>query len=150
MRNLERACRDKDQESVTNMALASHLTGIQMSQIANTAIHPLSYPFTMDYGIPHGFACAIFLPAFIRFNADVVENIFSDVLHVLGISSVMAFADEVDALMEDLEAPMRLGAFGVTEEILPDLVKIGIGKSTDWNPKPLGEEDLVEICKTIL
>ena len=62
MRNLEKVCRHKDRESVTNMALASNLTGIQMSQLGNTAIHPLSYPFTMDFGVAHGFACAYSCP----------------------------------------------------------------------------------------
>jgi alcohol dehydrogenase class IV len=150
MRNLERACRDKDRESVTNMALASHLTGLQMSSVANTAIHPLSYPFTIDYGIIHGFACAIFLPAFLRFNAEVVGGLFDDVLRLLGLSSVESFADAVDDLMARLGAPKRLSDFGVTEEELPALVKRGVGRSTESNPRPLRQEDLVNICRSIL
>jgi alcohol dehydrogenase class IV len=121
-----------------------------MSQVANTAIHPLSYPFTMDYEVPHGFACAVFLPAFIRHNADSVREIFSDVLAMLGLASPEAFADEVEGLMERLQAPTRLGEFGVEDGLLPEMVKRGIGKSTDWNPRPLEQEDLLEICRSIL
>jgi alcohol dehydrogenase len=150
MRNLETAFRDKDPEAVTNMALASHLTGIQMSQIANTAIHPLSYPFTIDYGVSHGFACAIFLPAFIRFNAPAIRDIFADVLAALRIPSVEALADAVESLMEKLGAPRRLREFGVTDAVLPTLIPRGIGKSTEWNPTPLTEKDLLQICRTIL
>ncbi len=150
VRNLEKACYEKDRESVTQMALASHLTGIQMSQIANTAIHPLSYPFTMDFEAVHGFACAILLPAFIRHNADVCRDMFADVLSMLGLSSVEAFADTVDELMDRVKAPKRLGEFGVTAEMLPDMVERGMGKSVEWNPKPLSKEDIVGIFENIL
>ncbi len=150
MRNLESTCKNKDKESVTNMALASHLTGIQMSNIANTAIHPLSYPFTMDYDIPHGFACAIFLPAFIRFNASNIGDLFSDLLRVLELPNVGAFADVVDSLMDNVDAPKRLSEFGVKAKDIPALVKRGIGGSTPRNPRPVSEEDIIRICESIL
>jgi alcohol dehydrogenase class IV len=113
MENLEPACLRKDQESVVNMALASHLTCIEMSNIGNTSIHPLFYPITLDYGVPHGFACAIFLPAVIRFNAQAIENWFRDLLRILNLPSVEAFADKVDSFMERLKALRRLSEVGV-------------------------------------
>jgi len=150
MESLESACFKKDKESVTNMALASHLTGIEMSNIGNTAIHPLSYPITLDYGVSHGFACAIFLPAVIRFNAQAVEERFRDLLRILNLSSVEAFADRVESLMDTLKAPRRLRPFGVKMEEIPQIVKRGMGRSTAWNPRPMAEEDLIQLCKTIL
>jgi len=150
MRNLESTCKNKDKKSVINMALASHLTGIQMSNIANTAIHPLSYPFTMDYDIPHGFACAIFLPAFIRFNAPNIRENFGDLLRVLELPSIEAFVDAVDSLMDKVGAPKRLSEFGVKAEEIPGMVKRGIGRSTAWNPRPVSEEEIVQLCQSIL
>jgi len=150
MRHLEAACRDKDRPSVTGMALASHLTGIQMSSLGNTAIHPLSYPFTMDYHVPHGFACAVFLPAFLRFNAGAIEEDLADVLRALGLDSAAALAGAIDELMDRLKAPKRLGQFGVKAEDLPGLVRRGLGKSTAWNPRPLKEEDILGICRSLL
>ncbi len=150
LRHLEAACERKDQQSVTGMALASHLTGRQMSNIANTAIHPLSYPFTMDYHLVHGFACVIFLPAFLRFNADAIRDLFRDVLAVLGLASVEDLADAVDGLMDRVKAPKRLGPLGVAAADLEGLVKRGVGRSTAWNPKPLKEEDLLSICRGLI
>jgi alcohol dehydrogenase class IV len=150
MENLESACFKKDRESVTNMALASHLTGIEMSNIGNTSIHPLSYPITLDYGVPHGFACAIFLPEVIRFNASAIRERFKDLLTLLNLTSVEAFADKVDSLMEKLKAPRRLRMLGVKAEEIPGIAKRGIGRSTAWNPRPMTEEDIIQICKTIL
>jgi alcohol dehydrogenase class IV len=150
MENLESACLKKDKESLTNMALASHLTGIEMSNIGNTSIHPLSYPITLDYNVSHGFACAIFLPAVIRFNAQAIEDRFRDLLRILNLSSVGAFADKVDSFMEKLRAPRRLSELGVKEEYIPGIAKRGKGRSTAWNPRPMTEEDIIQICKTIL
>jgi len=150
MENLESACLRKDQESVVNMALASHLTGIEMSNVGNTSIHPLSYPITLDYGVAHGFACAIFLPAVIRFNAQSMENRFKDLLHILNLPSGDAFADKIDSLMKRLKAPRRLSEVGVKAEAIPEIAKRGMGRSTAWNPRPMTEEDIIQICKTIL
>jgi alcohol dehydrogenase class IV len=150
MENLESACLKKDKESVVNMALASHLTGIEMSNIGNTSIHPLSYPITIDHGVPHGFACAILLPGVIRFNARAIEDRFRDLLRILNLSNVEAFADKVDSLMERLKAPRRLKEIGVKEGDIPGIAKRGMGRSTAWNPRPMTEEDIIQICKTIL
>lgn len=150
MENLESACFKKDKKSVTNMALASHLTGIEMSNIGNTSIHPLSYPITIDYGVSHGFACAIFLPEVIRFNASAIKDRFKDLLTLLNLKSVETFADKVDFLMEKLKAPRRLSKLGVKAEEIPGITKRGVGRSTAWNPRPMTEEDIVQICKTIL
>jgi len=150
MENLESACLRKDRESVVNMALASHLTGIEMSNIGNTSIHPLSYPITLDYGVPHGFACAILLPAVIRFNGQAIEDRFRDLLRILNISSVEAFADRIESMMEKLAAPRRLNEVGVKLEDIPNIARRGVGRSTGWNPRPMTEEDIVQLCKTIL
>ena len=148
--NLEAACLRKDKEAVANMALASHLTGIQMSNIGNTCIHPLSYPVTVDYGVPHGLACAVFLPAVIRFNAPAIGERFADLLRLLNLSDIEAFARRVEQLMEKLGALRRLRDVGVKAEALPDMVKRGMGRSTAWNPRPMGEEDLLRICRDVL
>jgi len=148
--NLEGACLRKEKEAVSNMALASHLTGIQMSNIGNTFIHPLSYPVTVDYGAPHGFACAVFLPTAIRFNAPAIGDRFADLLRLLNLSGIEAFAQRVEVLMEKLGALRRLSEVGVKTEALPEMVKRGMGRSTAWNPRPLGEEDLLGICRDVL
>jgi alcohol dehydrogenase len=150
MENLESSCLRKDKESVVNIALASHLTGIEMSNIGNTSIHPLSYPITLDYGLSHGFACSIFLPAVIRFNAQAIKDRFSDLLNLLKLPNIEAFADRVDSLMEKLKAPKRLSEVGVKVEDISGIAKRGMGRSTAWNPRPMAEEDIIQLCKTIL
>ncbi len=150
MRHLRSACLEKDPAALEGLTLASHLTGIQMSHVANTVIHPLSYPFTLDHAVPHGFACAVFLPAFLRFNAEAVAGTFRDPLAALGLGSVHGLAAAIETLMKDLGAPRSLGDFGVTADELPELVRRGRGKSWEWNPRPLAEADVLEVCRGLL
>lgn len=149
MRNLESACIDKDRVAVTNMALASNLVGIQMAMIGNTAIHPLSYPVTMDHHVAHGFACSLFLPPFLRFNAEMIRDMFADLLAVLDLKSVEALADRIEGMMERLAAPCRLSDVGADASTIPSMVKRGIGKSTEWNPKKLAEADIIKVCEMV-
>ena len=61
-----------------------------------------------------------------------------------------AFAGRVEALMEKLGALTRLRDVGVKAEALPDIVKRGVGRSTAWNPRPMKEEDILQICRAVL
>jgi alcohol dehydrogenase len=149
-RNLERACLDKDKAAVTAMAQASVICGVQMAMIGNTAIHPLSYPITLDHGVRHGLACALFLPAFLRFNAPALDGDFKDLLAVLGFASAERFADALEALMRHLGAPTRLGEVGVRVDELSEIARRGIGGSTAANPRDVGESEIVEICRGML
>lgn len=150
MNSVENACLHQDKKSVTDMAAASLITGIQMSHVGNTAIHSLSYPFTVDYGIPHGFACVIFLPSFLRFNKDAIEDMFADILAPLRIASAEALAVRIEEIMEKVGAPLTLKHYGISEERLPSMVRRGITPSTQLNPKPLKEDDMLAICRNLL
>jgi alcohol dehydrogenase len=149
-RNLERACVDKDRTAVTAMASASVVCGVQMAMVGNTAIHPLSYPITLDHGLRHGLACALFLPAFLRYNAPSLDDDFRDLLAVLGFASAEKFADALETLMRRLGAPTRLGEVGVKSDDLPAIARRGIGGSTSANPRDVGEADIIEICRGIM
>lgn len=149
-RNLEAACVDKDKAAVEAVAAASNICGIQMAMVGNTAIHPLSYPFTIDHGVRHGLACAMFVPAFLRFNAPVLDGDFSDLLSLLRLPSAEALADELEAMMERLGAPTHIGPLGVTSADFDDIVLRGVGRSTEWNPRKVGREEIVSILEGML
>jgi phosphonate metabolism-associated iron-containing alcohol dehydrogenase len=45
-----------------SMSLGALMAGLAFSQTRTALAHALSYPLTIDQGIPHGLACAIWLP----------------------------------------------------------------------------------------
>jgi alcohol dehydrogenase class IV len=149
-RNLESACLNKDRAAIEKVALGSVIGGAQMAIIGNTALHPLSYPLTLDYGLRHGLACVICLPAFLRFNAPALGPWFDDLATVLGLKDAAHFADDLAAKMERLGAPTRLSALGVDRAALPKIVDNGIGRSTAFNPRPLSREDTLGILERML
>jgi alcohol dehydrogenase class IV len=149
-RHLEAACRDKDRAAVENVALGSVIGGAQMAIIGNTALHPLSYPLTLDYGLRHGLACVIYLPAFLRFNAPALGPWFDDLATVLGLKGAAHFADELAGKMERLGAPTRLSALGVDRAALPKIVDNGIGRSTAFNPRTLSRDDMLAVLDGML
>lgn len=48
--------------------------------------HTMGYLMTEQHGIPHGFACAVFLPAFLRINRDAVPEIYESFFEAVGIT----------------------------------------------------------------
>ncbi|AYD04072.1 hydroxyacid-oxoacid transhydrogenase (plasmid) [Neorhizobium sp. NCHU2750] len=149
-RNLEAACLGKDRDAIEKVTLGSVIGGTQMAMIGNTALHPLSYPLTLDYNLRHGLACAIYVPAFLRYNQPAIDARFSDLLTVLGLRTIEEFAAGFEALMQRLDAPTRLSALGVERAAIPQIVKNGVGRSTAFNPRPLTEETMIEILETML
>lgn len=57
------------------MALASLLAGLAFSQTRTTACHSISYPLTMLFGVPHGFAAALTLESVMLRNLISVPDI---------------------------------------------------------------------------
>lgn len=53
---------------------ASLLAGLAFSQTRTTACHAISYPLTMHYGIPHGFAVALSLTGVAEINRGHFPN----------------------------------------------------------------------------
>jgi alcohol dehydrogenase len=52
------------------MAEGALLSGLAISQTRTALAHSLSYPVTAHLGLAHGLACALFLPAVLKFNLD--------------------------------------------------------------------------------
>ena len=150
-RHLEAACLTQDRTAVEKVALGSVIGGAQMAICGNTALHPLSYPLTLDYGLRHGAACAIYLPAFLRYNAPNLGPWFDDLLAVLGLKNAEHFADDLAAKMERLGAPTRLSALGVPKAAIPNIIAYnGVARAAGFNPRPLSNEDLVSILEGML
>lgn len=84
-----------------HMAEASLLAGICISQSRTALAHAMSYPMTARFGVPHGLACGITLPAILRFNqvADSggkLERLAS----ILGYDSVEEFAQSLAQILD--------------------------------------------------
>ena len=90
------------------------LAGLTISNAQTTAVHAVSYPITVFYGVPHGLACYLLLPAMIRFNSGAIApGKEQRLLENLGVDSMVHMAESVECLQSQLEHPSRLADVGI-------------------------------------
>ena len=92
----------------------SLFAGLTISNAKTTAVHAVSYPMTVFFHIPHGLACSLVLPSFIRFNAESMRRDKEQhLLDSLNLTSMNQLAEAVEALQEQLGLPVRLRDLGL-------------------------------------
>ncbi|HEY8463973.1 MAG TPA: phosphonoacetaldehyde reductase [Bacillota bacterium] len=126
---------------------ASVLAGLAFSQTRTTACHSISYPLTMLYDIPHGFAAAITLNAVIMINKGHFPN-DSRLLELF--KKYGGILNWIDMVCNGV-VKMRLSAFGITKADLPVIVgKAFTGGRMNNNPVELTENDVAGILGGLL
>lgn len=64
--------------------LASLHAGLIINTCSTLFPHPLGYVLTENYGVPHGKACAAFMPELLRRAQQVLPEVFSELSTLLG------------------------------------------------------------------
>jgi alcohol dehydrogenase class IV len=159
LKNIKEFCRHPGLESRTAMARAAMLAGQAINVTRTTAPHAVSYALTTLFNIPHGHSCALTLPAFLLYNAQVSE---SDILDPRGVEWVGQRINEVlDLLHADSPEQGRTQLRRVVEDagVESSLSGLGLGEADvqrilnfgfDWNragnnPRRLTEAGLREV-----
>jgi alcohol dehydrogenase len=135
------------------MLLGSLYAGLGLANAGVTAVHSLSYPLGGRFGVPHGLANTILLPAVMEFNLPGALEKFAHVAGALGEDvegmpprEAAPFAVEaVAALIRDCGVPMGIGRLGVREEDFPDLAAVAmtVARPLANNPRRVTAEDAV-------
>ncbi len=161
LKHIKEFCRQPGPASRTAMARAAMLAGQAINVTRTTAPHAVSYALTTLFNIPHGHSCALTLPAFLLYNAQVSE---SDLLDPRGVEWVRQRIQEVLDLLhagsaeegraqllrvvEDAGLESSLSGLGLGE---PDIQRI-LNFGFDWNragnnPRRLTEAGLREVLR---
>jgi len=153
--HLESACRRPERRHRSAMALAATLAGKAIARTRTTGPHALSYPLTARFGIPHGHACALTLPAFLRFNAALsdddavdprgaaaVRRRIADLLRLLGAADADDGSRRLTALVERLGLATRLSRLGVDRPAVDDMAAAGFNpQRMANNPRRVSRDD---------
>ena len=83
----------------TQMLEASLLAGLAISVTKTTLPHSISYPLTLQFGVPHGLACAFTIIQVLLFNAIGNEDRISNIAQQLGFPSVELLASKLDDIL---------------------------------------------------
>lgn len=127
------------------LAQGSMLAGLAFSNTKTTACHSISYPLTLNYGIPHGVAVSMLLGAVMEVNQAMV-NEMELLLHAYEADSVQEVTDKVKGFMKKAGIISSLKEWGVVKEELEALACQGATKGRiDNNPVELTANDIATI-----
>jgi phosphonate metabolism-associated iron-containing alcohol dehydrogenase len=100
--------RPGDLELRSAMLDAGVLAGLAISQSRTALCHSISYPITVHFGVPHGFACAFTLPEVFAFNAEADEGRFAEVAAAVGSDSVDDLLQRLRRLLTESGIAVRM------------------------------------------
>jgi alcohol dehydrogenase len=123
------------------MLLGAHEAGIAIEQSMLGATHACANPLTSRYGTTHAVAIGIMLPHVVRWNAEIVNERYAELLRVSGIPSDDAgnrLASRLEELARSGGLPATLHSQNIPRE---DLKVLAENATKEWtgtfNPLPL-------------
>ena len=137
------------------MLLGSLYAGIGLANAGVTAVHSLSYPLGGKYGVGHGLANTMLLPAVMAFNLPAALEKFTDVAEAMGENvegipvreAAYLALEAVETLIEDCGVHDSLAQFGIKEKDFPALadVAVTVARPLENNPRKLTKDDMIAI-----
>lgn len=137
-----------NEEAMKGMCMGSAMAGIAFSNTRTTACHSISYPMTMMFGVPHGFACILTLNQVAKRNRKALPKIDKMLEEVFGNSGngLENWLNEVSRGIQEL----TLSGFGIGEEDIPKIAAAAFTAGRmDNNPVDFDQRDVEEILHAI-
>ena len=134
-----------DEEARSHMLLGAHFAGAAIENAMLGAAHACANPLTAHFGIPHGVAVGLMLPAVIRFNGETHGACYRGLCE-----NTDALAQKITALKERADLPSRLRDLGVARDRLPSLAKNATEQWTGaFNPRPVDERAYLSLYESV-
>jgi alcohol dehydrogenase len=160
--SLERVLtRPDDTEARGRMLLGAALAGTAIENSMLGAAHAAANPLTAHFGIVHGEAVGIMLPAVIRFNSSdaVAKQAYAELASAPEIACVSegldqavgALVTELSRLLDVANIARSLSDLGVTRSAIPMLAKDAAKQWTaNYNPRPMDARDFEALYEEAL
>ena len=139
-----------DAEARDEMLQASLEAGLAFAQTRTTILHAVSFPLTSKFKIPHGLACAMLLPSFIRYYGQDLPKM-QTLANQLGMKAPEDLAASVETLMHAVQLPVKLSQHGITAADLPQIAAETLQeKIALLGPKPVDSKLICTLLEGIL
>jgi maleylacetate reductase len=142
-----------DLQARSAMLTGSHLAGLSLASVSMGLHHGLCHVLGGSANVPHGIANSIILPHAIRFNADATAGQLLPAVLAMGVSvdslppveAVRIAAQQISALVGQMNLPQRLRDAGVQPADLPRIAQLAFQNHTvQNNPKPITAASQIE------
>jgi alcohol dehydrogenase class IV len=158
--NIEKAYRSQDKDALEKMLLGSFYGGVAITGSGTTAVHALSYPLGGKYHIAHGVSNAILFAKVMEFNRDACLSRLASLCDTVypelfsGDESAKAgfIIKRISEIVKNTEIPVSLKEFGIKENDIEDLVKLGSQQTRLLvnNMKELSIDDIRHIYQQVM
>ena len=127
---------------------ASTISGLAFSNTKTAASHSISYPLTINYGIPHGVASSLSLVPLLEINKSFIDESLNKILNKLNVT-----LDELKNIICELpkyHIPFSLKEWGIAKTDIPSIVEASFTKGRmDNNIVDLSKDDVFNILNKI-
>jgi alcohol dehydrogenase len=145
-----------DLEARGRMLLGAALAGLAIENSMLGAAHAAANPLTAHFGLVHGKAVGMMLPAVLRFNGDdpAIRLAYAELASAPEIACVSdghhhaweALIATIEALLNLARMPRSLADCGVDRAAVPMLAEEAARQWTaTFNPRPVGREDFINL-----
>jgi 4-hydroxybutyrate dehydrogenase len=152
---LPRAYSDGADIEARGMMLIAAAMGAVSFQKDLGAAHSLSHLLSSEFGIQHGLANAIALPAVVRFNGEHDSSQYERIAGALGCSEpsddpALWVADFLNEFNRSIDITQRLRDLKIPRENLPELAAKAMEDGCHLsNPRQCTESDMLRLYKEI-
>ena len=152
---LPRAVKDGDDMEARGEMLVAASMGATAFQKDLGAAHSMAHALGTEYGVHHGLANAICLPATIRFNGEADSKQYARVAQALGLVPDDDPAEQVASFLEkfnrSLGITQRLREFGISDIDLARLAAKALEDSNhQTNPRKVTGGDFLRLFREVL
>jgi alcohol dehydrogenase class IV len=131
------------------------VSGVALANAGLGAAHGFAAAVGGMFDVPHGLACAVFLPHVLAANRDVVSQ---DIGRLVGVSHgkeavrdpVGWLASEAARFLDAYGLPSDLRGFGIPGESVAELAEKSSGSSMRGNPRELSMKERTDILTRVV
>lgn len=152
--NLAKAVNEKDEKAIEEMALGQYIAGMGFSNVGLGIVHSMAHQLGAVYDTPHGVANAVLLPHVMRYNGEVCEQKFREMLKAFDTDTtnmskkevIDTFVDKLTKLSIEVGIPKSLRELNVKKEDIKMLSEKAMKDvCTPGNPRTPSAEDIAKI-----
>jgi alcohol dehydrogenase len=134
-----------------DLLLGAHLAGAAIEASMLGAAHACANPLTARFGVTHGIAVGLMLPAVVRVNGPVAGAAYAELIGGDADDAGERLARRLESLRAAGGLAARLSEVGVPAEALQALAADAAKQWTlQHNPRELGESELIALYRSVL